>query len=205
MSLILRISLILQTEDKSTGEKGVVSEKLTRELEQPYPLDEENIRYFRQAGFVKLKNVVPPKALEVYGAAIGELVEALNPMRGIPLEQRTTYKKAFIQITNLWQKSERVREFVFSRRLARIAAELMGTRGVRLYHDQALFKEPSGGFTPWHADQYYWPLASEKCCTVWIPLQATPLEMGPLAFAAASQHFEYGRDLEISEKSEALI
>ncbi len=46
-----------------------------------------------------------------------------------------------------------MRKFVFGTRLARIAAELMGVRGVRIYHDQALCKLPGGGPTPWHADQ----------------------------------------------------
>ena len=94
---------------------------------------------------------------------------------------------------------------MFSKRLAKIAADLMEVEGVRLYHDQALYKEPSGGITPWHADQFYWPLASPKTVTVWIPLQATPLPMGPLAFAEKSQSVEIGRDLEISDESEALM
>ena len=106
---------------------------------------------------------------------------------------------------NIWTKDELVKEFVFSRRLARIAAELMGTAGVRMYHDQALYKEAGGGFTPWHADQYYWPLASTHSVTAWIPLQATPMEMGPLAFAPKSHLLDLGRDLEISDESQAAI
>jgi ectoine hydroxylase-related dioxygenase (phytanoyl-CoA dioxygenase family) len=98
-----------------------------------------------------------------------------------------------------------VREFVFGQRLARIAAELMGVAGVRMYHDQALYKEPSGGFTPWHADQYYWPLSNANTVTAWIPLQATPMEMGPLAFSVGSQKFEEGRHLAISDESEKQI
>jgi len=31
----------------------------------------------------------------------------------------------------------------------------MGVQGVRLYHDQALIKEPGGKPTPWHQDYYY--------------------------------------------------
>jgi ectoine hydroxylase-related dioxygenase (phytanoyl-CoA dioxygenase family) len=91
------------------------------------------------------------------------------------------------------------------KRLARIATDLLGTTGVRLYHDQALYKEQGGGFTPWHADQYYWPLASEDCCTAWIPLQKTSLEMGPLAFSAKSHQFSYGRELKISDESEVKL
>jgi ectoine hydroxylase-related dioxygenase (phytanoyl-CoA dioxygenase family) len=90
-------------------------------------------------------------------------------------------------------------------RLARIASELLQVRGVRLYHDQSLYKEPGGGITPAHADQYYWPLASDRTITAWIPLQAVPSEMGPLGFFAGSQSVAFGRDLGISDESEARI
>jgi ectoine hydroxylase-related dioxygenase (phytanoyl-CoA dioxygenase family) len=77
--------------------------------------------------------------------------------------------------------------------------------GVRLYHDQALYKEAGGGITPWHADQYYWPLASDRTVTAWVPLQRTALEMGPLAFCEKSHRFQMGRDLEISDESEMTL
>jgi ectoine hydroxylase-related dioxygenase (phytanoyl-CoA dioxygenase family) len=106
---------------------------------------------------------------------------------------------------NLWREREAVRAFVFGRRLARIAAGLMRVASVRLYHDQALYKEPGGGHTPWHADQYYWPLATDRCCTAWVPLQDVPPEMGPLAFSAGSHRLDVGRDLPISDASEAAM
>ncbi len=121
------------------------------------------------------------------------------------MDQRSTYDKAFLQLTNLWTRSTLVREFVFGKRLPRIAAELMGCRGVRLYHDQALFKEPGGGFTPWHADQQYWPLGSDKVCTAWIPLVEVTLDMGPVAFCPGSHRVDYGRDLEIGDESEQKL
>jgi hypothetical protein len=54
---------------------------------------------------------------------------------------------------NLWGHSSQVRDFVFGKTLARIAAELLEVDGVRLYHDQSLYEEPSGGITPAHADE----------------------------------------------------
>ncbi len=57
-----------------------------------------------------------------------------------------------------------------SRRLAKVAADLLGVENVRIYHDQALFKEPGGGPTPWHQDQYYWPIDTDKTITMWMPL-----------------------------------
>ena len=105
----------------------------------------------------------------------------------MPLDQRSTYDRAFLQVMNLWEQSPLVGRFVMGRRLARIAAELLQVRGVRLYHDQSLYKEPGGGITPAHADQYYWPLATDRTITAWIPLQAVPTEMGPLGFYRGSQ------------------
>jgi len=173
-------------------------------LDAPTALAPEQIDFYRENGFVTLKHVFSPETIDAYAPEITRRVHELNTLH-LPMEQRTTYQKAFLQVMNLWTKSDVVKEFVFSRRLARIAAELMGTAGVRLYHDQALYKEGKGGFTPWHADQYYWPMASTHSVTAWIPLQATPLEMGPLAFAPKSHRHDLGRDLEISDQSESKI
>lgn len=177
---------------------------LLEELSTPYAVPAEAVAFYRENGYVKLKNVLSAEAIAYYGEIITDLVFKLNKLTK-PMEERTTYEKAFLQIMNLWREDETAKEFVFSKRLAQIAADLMEVEGVRLYHDQALYKEPSGGITPWHADQFYWPLASPKTVTVWIPLQATPLEMGPLAFAEKSQLVEIGRDVEISDESEALM
>jgi ectoine hydroxylase-related dioxygenase (phytanoyl-CoA dioxygenase family) len=108
-------------------------------------------------------------------------------------------------VGNLLRHSEVVQRLVFSTRLAQMAAQLLGVDGVRLYHDQALYKEPGGGIAPWHADQYYWPLSSDRCCTVSIPLQPTPLDMGPLEFAVSSHAFEFGGDMEISDESDTRL
>jgi ectoine hydroxylase-related dioxygenase (phytanoyl-CoA dioxygenase family) len=174
------------------------------DLDVPYPLTQEHIQFFRANGYIKLKNVFAPDVLAYYGAEISRQVQALNTLN-LPMEQRNTYQKAFLQVMNIWRHSPLVKEFVFGQRLARLATELLGTRGVRLYHDQALYKEPRGGLTPWHADQQYWPLSNANTCTAWIPLQATPLELGPLAFSARSHLVQMGRDLEISDESERKI
>ncbi|KQS25485.1 phytanoyl-CoA dioxygenase family protein [Dyadobacter sp. Leaf189] len=174
------------------------------ELSEPFVLPEGAVAHFNTYGYVKLKNVLSENLLAYYGELITDLVFRLNKLTK-PMEERTTYERAFLQVMNLWRESEKVKEFVFSKRLAKIAADLLQSSGVRLYHDQALYKESSGGITPWHADQFYWPLSSPKTATVWIPLQATSMEMGPLAFAEKSHHVEIGRDLEISDESEALM
>ena len=174
------------------------------DLDAPYALSGAQIAQFRRDGFIKLKDVLSPETLAHYGAEIQRLTIELNTQQ-VPLEERSTYDKAFLQVMNLWEHSAVVTEFVMGRRLGRIAAQLLEVQGVRLYHDQSLYKEPGGGITPAHADQYYWPLASDRTITAWIPLQAVPAEMGPLGFYARSQSVEFGRDLGISDESEEKI
>lgn len=179
----------------------------TLDLSSAYALRPEQIAAYRREGFIKLKDVLSPEVLAHYGAEIRREV-AERSRHYAKLEQRDTYGKAFLQICNLWEVNTVIAEFVRSPRLGRIAAELMGTRGTRLYHDQALCKESGGGFTPWHADQRYWPLSSDHSVTAWIPLQAVPLEMGPLSFAVGSQRLVTKRDgmaMAISDESERVI
>lgn len=173
-------------------------------LQEPYPLSPEAIAFYQKNRYIKLKNVLDADTLDYYGAAITKKVLELNS-QDKPLDQRDTYGKAFLQIFNLWREDETCKEFVMSPRLGQIAAELMQAEGARIYHDQALFKEAGGGITPWHADQYYWPLATDKTITAWIPLQAIPLEMGPLEFSAGSHVIVEGRELAISDDSEQKI
>jgi len=178
--------------------------ELLRQLTEPYKLSDETVDFYQEYGYVKLKNVLSSEVLSYYGEIITRKVFELNNLHK-PMEERTTYEKAFLQIMNIWTNDEEVKEFSFSKRLAKIATDLMRVKGVRMYHDQALYKEPGGGITPFHADQFYWPVSTEKTVTVWIPLQDTPMNMGPLAFAEKSHSVEIGRDVEISDESEALL
>ena len=177
---------------------------IREDLDRRYTLSSDQISYYRENGFIKLKQVLSPSVIAYMDEVISAEVDRFNTQH-VPMEKRDTYGKAFLQIMNLWTRSEAVREIVFSKRLARIAAELMGVRGVRMYHDQALYKEPGGGHTPWHADQYYWPLETDKSVTVWMPLQETPLEYGPLEFSSGSYKLTTGRDKPIGDESQALL
>ena len=181
-----------------------VPDQLLKLMNESYPLSESHISFYKKNGFIKLKQVFNKEEIAFLNEVITNEVHALNK-QVLSMEERDTYGKAFLQIMNIWKNSETVKEIVFGKKLAKIAAELMEVDGVRLYHDQALYKEPSGGHTPWHADQYYWPLASDKTITAWMPLQTTPLEWGPLEYSAGSDQLIDGRDKEISDESQQFL
>jgi ectoine hydroxylase-related dioxygenase (phytanoyl-CoA dioxygenase family) len=174
------------------------------ELDEPYDLPAGSVEAFGRDGFIRLKRVFGPAVLETFGREITRATIALST-ESRALAERSTYGQAFLQVMNLWRRDAAARRFVFGKRLARLAAELLEVEGVRLYHDQSLYKEPGGGLTPAHADQGYWPLATDRSVTAWVPLQATPDELGPLGFYAGSHAYDQGRDLAISDESEREI
>lgn len=182
----------------------VLTTDVRADLEGHHEISDELVRSFDAGGFARVPGVLDAATIAAFAPVVAD-VAANSSQKSLPMAQRTVYQRAFLQEVNLWQRIEAIRPLVFSTKLARIAAELMGVDGVRLYHDQALVKEARGGKTPWHCDQYYWPLDSDRTVTVWIPLQDVPLDMGPLSFATGSHRVDLGRELDISEESESRI
>jgi ectoine hydroxylase-related dioxygenase (phytanoyl-CoA dioxygenase family) len=171
-------------------------------MSQPYDLDPSAVERFARDGHVVLRAVASRAEVDEYRPAIRRGAATLRHEHR-PLEERDTYGRAFLQSCNLWQVEPAVERFVRAPRFGRIAAALLGVERVRLYHDQALFKEPAGGRTPWHQDEFYWPLDTERTVTMWMPLHDVTTEMGLMAFADGSQRLGDLRGREISDRSEA--
>jgi ectoine hydroxylase-related dioxygenase (phytanoyl-CoA dioxygenase family) len=173
-------------------------------LDVPYALSGEARRDFERDGHVLLRHVASPEEVAAYRPVIRETTFG-HTVEKRPLNERDTYHKAFIQVGDIWRKNAAVAGFTLSRRFARIAAELLGVAAVRLYHDQALFKEPGGGPTPWHQDQYYWPLDSDRTITMWMPLVDIAADMGGMEFGSGTQRRPALADLAISDESEVFF
>ena len=151
---------------------------VARELRTPYDLDPQARAGFAANGYVKLPGVLSP------GVALRlrrELVAVLGALFDTRLDGGT--RQRFLSAEMVWLEHPLVREFVLSPRIAGICARLLDVPAVRLYHDNVLSKEPGCGRTPWHYDDHHFPLATQDVVTAWIPAQAIPAAMGPLAFA----------------------
>jgi ectoine hydroxylase-related dioxygenase (phytanoyl-CoA dioxygenase family) len=161
-------------------------------------------REFQRDGHTVLRGLATRAEIEAHRPAILEAGRAMRTDHR-PLEERDTYGKAFVQLMNLWRLDPRVQAFVWARRFAQAAADLMGVPAVRLYHDQALHKEPGGGPTPWHRDQFYWPLDTEHTITMWMPLVDATAEMGLVRFALGSHRLGALGDLPIGDESQRVL
>lgn len=88
-----------------------------------------------------------------------------------------------------WDRIAEYREFLFRSPAASIAARLMRSRKVNLFHEHVLVKEPGTlERTPWHQDQPYWTVDGDQVCSLWLPLDAVPRETCP-EFVAGSHRW----------------
>jgi len=171
------------------------------ELETECAISQEHIERFRTDGHVLLRGAASAAEIASYRCVILAARDEFGSER-TPLAERDTYGKAFLKGMNLWEKHAGVRRFVLARRFGKMAADLLGVDGVRVYHDQALLKEPGGGLTSWHQDQHYWPLDTDRTITMWMPLVDLTPEMGTMHFASGSHRQGYLGDLPIGDESE---
>lgn len=151
-----------------------------------YPLTQEQIDQYRRDGFIQLDDVITGHVLEAMrGAVVNAVAIETNEAPDRPRTgAQATYEKIFNQKVNLWQRHPDVARFTLSAALGRIAMRLEG-RPMRLWHDQALFKEPMKGNnrTPWHQDAVYWPHVDRwHQTTIWIALKDATTHNGCMAF-----------------------
>ena len=162
----------------------------------------DEIRCFRERGHACVRGLATDEEVAAFAPAICDAADRLAWNRDIPLERQRTYDRAFHQAIGLCWHDEVIRRFVFAARFARVAAELLGVDGVRLYHDQALVKRAGGGPTPWHQDAYYWPIDGGAAITMWMALVDIPAEVGSMVFADGTNQRGDLRGPAISDDSE---
>ena len=173
-------------------------------LDTPHELSAASIDAFTRDGHCVVQGLASASECAAYLPEIQTGVDRWHPEPS-PIAERDTYGRAFLQAVALRATHPPTRGFVDSPRFAEVAARLLGADAVRLYHDQALFKEPGGGRTPWHQDQNYWPLDTDDIVTMWMPLRDLDPAVGSMTFVDGSHR---DRDVgagEISDASDEMI
>jgi hypothetical protein len=162
-------------------------EKTTFDFSNTYSVAADQSAQFRKDGHILLRGVASSEEVANYRPLIISLVEEIARTRDIHV-RLDDLSPLFTEVSNIWRRSEAVRAFIFAKRFARIAAELMGVKAVRLYHDQALIKDSGANPTPWHKDHYSWPLATHHTIKMWLALSDILPETGGMVFATGSHH-----------------
>lgn len=153
-------------------------------------VDDELVERFDTDGYVVVPNLLTPGELTRYQAAVRAAVAHRKRHDGRTLAERSVYEQSFVQCQNLWEDFEDVRSLTFHPRLAQVAAELLHVPAVRLFHDQALFKEPGGRETDPHQDLPYWPMEEPDAVTAWVPFDGSTLRSGCMGYVPGSHRLE---------------
>jgi hypothetical protein len=153
-----------------------------------HPLDAYT-RAFREQGFVVIPDLLTPDDVALRGAAVDAAVRARMAGDTRELALKSRYEQSFQQCLNLWEDFEDVRPLSFHPRIASTAAALLGVPAVRIWHDQALYKEPGGKSTAGHYDHAYWPIEQTDAVTAWIPFQDVTPRNGGMGYVPGSHRF----------------
>lgn len=144
------------------------------------------VEAYRSNGFVVIEDFLDRGELEHWRNVVGEAVEQ---RRGRKFANQDVvigeddginpdadyYGKVFDQLLNLWQTSPDMAELIIHRGIGSMAGTLAGVEGLRVWHDQALVKQPWANPTGFHLDTPFWSFSDRRAISIWIALDdATP-------------------------------
>lgn len=161
---------------------------------KPYPVSDEKVDFFHENGYVRFDGVLDAEELDSIRDALGYaldhrdgFVRDLAATDGDNADGDGGGKDKILQMVNLWQNFPAIKTYSMNSRLAGMARRLTGSRTVRLFHDQALVKEPGpSAASPWHQDQPYWPVKDPGMISCWMALDDVTIEKGCMQFIAGS-------------------
>ncbi len=160
-----------------------ISSELSEFFKSELNVSTQSVDFYAENGFVKIENVVAKEFLGEVKKIIQSAVLIRKGKDEHELKDKSQYEQSFLQCGYLCWDFLAVKEFVFAKRFAGIARDLMKVEHVRLWHDQALFKEPGGRITDAHQDCSYWPINEPQITTtMWLALTDVPVEKGCLYF-----------------------
>ena len=145
----------------------------------------EQIAFYQENGFVVIHDFLTDDELATWRQYVGEAVGSRGRHKladGSWIEEDNYNARIFTQRINLWNDHEGMRELMIDDRLGKMAADLAGVDGIRIWHDQALIKPPWGNPTGWHLDNPYWSFYSRDAISLWVALDDVTSNNGCLYF-----------------------
>lgn len=143
----------------------------------------DQVDTFDRDGFLVIEDALEAGELERWRAEVADAVAGRLERGGRHNQYEGMdpyYAGVFTQAQHLTRRHQGLRELVYDPRLAELAARLVGATGMRLWHDQALIKEPYASQTSIHRDTPYWSMTTRRTVNFWFALDDATLENGCL-------------------------
>ncbi len=167
-----------------------------------YKLTDNEIGSYRKNGFLIVDDFLDANELQTWRDAVDNAVENRKGRKFPHSELKSGeadginkdaayFGNVFVQIINLWQSDEKMKELMFDKRLGEMATTLSQSEGIRIWHDQSLIKQPWANPTSWHLDTPFWSFDSREALSIWVALDDVTLQNGCLYFMDGShEHTE---------------
>jgi phytanoyl-CoA hydroxylase len=162
-----------------------------------YDLSEDQVLGYRENGFIVIDDFLSAEELADWRKTV---MEATGEREGKKMPGKDVktggddginadagyFGKVFDQLINLWQTNEGVKRLILDERIGKMASRLAAVSGIRIWHDQALFKRPWANPTAWHLDTPFWSFSDRNALSIWVALDDATLENGCLYFIPGS-------------------
>lgn len=162
-------------------------------------ISQEQIDFYEKNGFVVIEDFLDQEELSYWRNAVDKAAQNRKG-KALPDRQdvvegadRSFTSKVFDQLINLWQDNEDVKKIMLDERIGKMAAQLAQVNGIRIWHDQALIKQPWGNPSTLHTDTPYWSFHHKAALSIWVALDDATLQNGCLYFLPGTHkrtHFE---------------
>jgi len=143
---------------------------------------------YRREGFVAARGLLTPEEVSRFRPILDAAMADRTSLDARGFNERSPYEQSLRQCIHMWVDHPDVRPLTFHQRIAGMAAALLGTDCLRLWHDQALYKEPGDRATDAHQDHAYWPVVEPDLVTAWIPLVDVDETNGCMGYMPRTQN-----------------
>ena len=147
-------------------------------------LSSQTVQDYAHWGAVVLRGVLNAEEVRTLERGIEHNLSNLSPLAQVA--SRADDPGRFVEDFCTWQSNAAYEQILRESSLPHIAAQLMQSKTVRIYHDHLLVKEPGTQQpTPWHQDQPYYNVSGRQNVSFWIPVDPVS-EASTLRFVAKS-------------------
>lgn len=130
----------------------------------------EHVEQYQRDGVVLIRGLFADQ-VELLRAGVAENME--NPGPYASNNEKAGQTGRFFDDYCNWTRIEAFQQAITQSPVAEVAADLMGSDRVQMFHDHVLVKEPGTSMaTPWHQDGPYYFVEGQQTISFWSPLDA---------------------------------
>ncbi len=142
---------------------------------------------WRRDGVVPLRGLIERDWLDLLREAAWEIRDEVACREPDKMTADEEIASDFFTRLDLWMMNEKVARFMCESRLAEVAANVMESEEIRLYHDILIMKDQIVEQpTPWHQDEPSWEAVGNQLCGIWFSLDPVTEETASLRFVRGS-------------------